>query len=392
MANHNKRSLVWALKWGALLTLIAAYAAGYAVRDREALPLLLALAPEAAELDRIRDHPLVLASEATGREPEDVRYYTVGRAHGWGGPLSIGLCIDGRGIILRVLILDHNETLPFYYRLEKKKFFDQFESRHVAESLWPREDVDTVTQATVSSEAFTEAIRLGSHNLGREIFDLEIRERPPRWRIGWEEGLLVLLFVGAGISFLSGLGFVRYLVMAAGFFFLGFHLNASLSIGHFGSLLLGYVPRVMTHPFWWILLCGALVTAFLLKRNLYCHALCPFGSLQELNFRISGSNLPVPGAFIRVARALPYALTWLALTAVFLTSSPTAGGYEPFPTLFGLEGMEIQWMILASIILGSLFIKRFFCRFFCPVGVALNLIVAARCRLAALRKEKTGCQ
>jgi polyferredoxin len=132
--------------------------------------------------------------------------------------------------------------------------------------------------------------------------------------------------------------------------------------------------------------------AFALKRNLYCHALCPFGSLQELNSRISGTNLPVPGAFRRVARALPYALTWMALTAVFLSSNPTSGAYEPFPTLFGLEGMEIQWLILASVILGSLFIRRFFCRFFCPVGIVLNLFVSARCRLTVLTKDKTGCQ
>ena len=252
--------------------------------------------------------------------------------------------------------------------------------------------MDTVTQATVSSEAFTEAIRLGSHNLSREVFDLEVRERKPSWRIGWEEGFLVLLFIGAGISILRGLSFVRYPVMAAGFFFLGFHLNASLSIGHFGSLFLGYVPRVMTHPFWWILVCGSLVTAFALKRNLYCHAICPFGSLQELNSRISGSNLPVPKACVRVFRGLPYSLTWLALAAVFLTSSPTSAAYEPFPTLFGFEGMEIQWLILASVILGSLFMRRFFCRFFCPVGIVLNLIVSARCRLAAAKKDKTGCQ
>jgi len=391
MAKQRTRPIGRALNWGAVLTLIAAYAVGYTIRNREILPLLFEQAPEAAAMDKIRDHPLVLASEAPGQGPEAARYYTIGRAQGWGGPLSIGLCFNEEGRILQVLVLDHNETLPFYYRLEKKEFFEQFESRHVSEPLWPGEDVDTVTQATVSSEAFTEAIRQGSHVLGREIFGLELRERQPRWRIGWNEGMLVLLFVGAGISFLGRLRMVRYLVMAAAFFFLGFHLNASLSIGHFGSVLLGYVPHVVTHPFWWILVCGALLAAIILKRNLYCHALCPLGSLQELNSRISGSNLPVARGFIRVARALPYALTWLALIFVFLTSSPTSGAYEPFPTLFGLEGMEIQWLILASVILGSLFIKRFFCRFFCPVGIVLDLIVRARCRLGNLRKEKTEC-
>ncbi len=391
MADKSARAIERALKWAALLTLIMGYAAGYASRGREVLPLLIEQLPEAASMDKISEHPLVLAFETPEKGSEARGYATISRAQGWGGPLSLALLVDGEGRIQRVLVLDHNETLPFFYRLEKKDFFRQFESRHVADPLWPGEDVDTVTQATVSSEAFTEAIRKGAHAVGREVFGLEIRERPPQWRIGWEEGFLALLFAAAYLSMRSGLRVLRYLVMAAAFFFLGLHLNASLSIAHYGGLLLGFVPRVITHPFWWILVCGALLTAFLLKRNLYCHALCPFGTLQELNYRISGSNLPVAKSLVRAVRALPYFLTWLALMCVFLTSNPTSGAYEPFPTLFSLEGMEIQWLILAAAILGSLFMKRFFCRFFCPVGIALGLVVRARCRLGKLGKEKPGC-
>jgi hypothetical protein len=391
MPKQNVKAIERALKWGALLTLIGGYAVGYAGRDREILPLLIEQVPEAASMGKRSEHPLVLEFEPAGEGSEMRSYYTIGRAQGWGGPLSLALLIDGEGQIRRVLVLDHNETLPFFYRLEKKRFFQQFESKHVTDPLWPGEDVDTVTQATVSSEAFTEAVRQGSHAVGREVFGLEIRERPPQWRIGWEEGFLVLLFIAAYISMKSGFRVLRYLVMAASFFFLGFHLNVSLSIAHYGGLLLGFVPRVITNPLWWILVCGALLTAFFFKRNLYCHALCPFGSLQELNSRISGSNLPIAKCLVPAAKALPYFLTWLALLLVFVKSNPTSGTFEPFPTLFSLEGMEIQWLILAAVILGSLFMKRFFCRFFCPVGIVFGLVVRAGCHLAELRKERPGC-
>jgi len=380
------------VKWGALVTLALGYAIGYTGRSGEVLPLLCEQIPEAAAMATISEHPLILVSDRSGEGSATRGYTTVGRAQGWGGPLSLALQVDGQGIIQRVQVLEHNETLPFFYLLEKKVFFQQFESRHVGDPLWPGDDVDTVTQATVSSEAFAEAVRKAGHSLGREVLGLTIRERPLRWRIGWEEGFLVLLFMAAFLSTrIQRSGVLRYPVMAAAFIFLGFHLNVSLSIAHYGGLLLGFVPRVMTHPLWWILVCGALLTAFLSRRNLYCHALCPFGTLQELNSRISGSNLPIAQSLVRVARALPYFLTWLALMCVFLTSNPTSGAYEPFPTLFGFEGMEIQWLILAAVILGSLFMKRFFCRFFCPVGIALGLTVRASCRLGSPGKEKPGC-
>jgi hypothetical protein len=381
------------LKWAALLTLILGYAFGTVSRGREDLPVLVEQIPEAASMATISEHPLILVSEPPPGEGSESRgYLTVSHAQGWGGPLVLALQVDGQGRIQRVLVLDHNETLPFFYLLEKKIFFQQFESRHVGDPLWPGDDVDTVTQATVSSEAFAEAVRKGSHALGRDVLGMTIRERPLRWRIGWEEGFLMLLFLAAYLSTKKkGLRVLRYLVMAAAFFFLGFHLNASLSIAHYGGLLLGFVPRVVSFPFWWILVCGTLLTAFLFRKNLYCHALCPFGTLQELNSRISGSNLPIAKSLVRVARALPYFLTWLALLCVFLTSNPTAGAYEPFPTLFGFEGMEIQWLILAAVILGSLFMNRFFCRFFCPVGIALGLVVRSGCRLWGLGKEKPGC-
>jgi uncharacterized protein with FMN-binding domain len=392
MARSTGNTIVRTLKWAAFLTLIMGYAAGFMNRDREVLPLLIAKVPEAASWDRISDHPLVLGLGPGQEGTTAAGYATVSRAQGWGGPLVLAVQVDGEGRIERIRVLDHNETLAFFYRLEKRAFFQQFESRHVGDPLWPGEDIDTVTQATVSSEAFTEAVRKGGQALGREVFGLDIKERPPRWRIGWEEAFLVLLFAAAYLS-MRGKGFkvLRYTVMAAAFFFLGFHLNASLSIAHFGGLLLGYVPRVITHPLWWILVGGALATSFFLKKNLYCHALCPFGSLQEVNARISGSNLPVARVIARAARALPWLLTWLALMSIFLANSPASGAFEPFPTLFGFEGMEIQWMILAAVILGSLFMKRFFCRFFCPVGAGLDLVIRARCRISGSRKKERGC-
>ena len=56
----------------------------------------------------------------------------------------------------------------------------------------------------------------------------------------------------------------------------------------------------------------------------------------------------------------------------FLTSNPGLGTFEPFATLFSLKGAGIQWYMVSVAIIGSFFIPRFWCRFFCPVGLCLN--------------------
>ena len=116
MAKSRARAVERVLKWAAILTLILGYAFGYVSRGREDLPVLVEQIPEAASMAMISEHPLILASESRG-------YLTVSHAQGWGGPLSLALQVDGEGRIQRVMVLDHNETLPFFYRLEKRIFF-----------------------------------------------------------------------------------------------------------------------------------------------------------------------------------------------------------------------------------------------------------------------------
>jgi hypothetical protein len=378
------------LLWSAVLSLLAAYAVGYAHRHRELLPLLTARVPEAGDLIETGTGPLLLK---TGPEApsESAGYYVISRSGGWGGPLYIAARIDGEGFIRQILILDHNETLSFFYRLEKRGFFQQFQNKHVSAPLLPGRDIDTVTQATVSSHAFTEAIRRGSHRVGREIFAIAIPEEEMPWRVGWKECLPLILFVLAGVAVKKKTRYGRYLIMGAAMVGLGVVLNASLSIAHFGSLLLGFCPRLSDNLFWWLMVGGAVVSILLLKKNLYCHALCPFGNLQEFNFKLSRINLSLPPSLARVFRVLPLLLTWAALMVVFIQRNPASGAFEPFSTLFSLEGLEIQWMVLSAAILGSFFVARFFCRFFCPVGCALDGLLKLRCRTFRRSPAETEC-
>jgi len=379
------------LKILAVLTLIAAFFLGLQRTEQEQLSRLRDHVPPDTRFQELRAQPLILSGENPDLK-DFTGYYILTRANGWGGPLHIALIVDDRGVIKNILTLSHRETPSFFHRLERKKFFDQFKGKKIDSPLSPGDDIDTVTRATVSSRAFTRAVREGGHDLGRLIFDLRIPERKAGWNLGGRE-IFLLALIGAALAGLLRIKsrIWRWGVMAVAVVFLGFTRNASLSISHFGALGLGYLPSVRENPFWWILLGAAVLAPLALRRNLYCRFLCPFGNIQELNSKISGVNLPLGKTISRIGRALPYGLTWLALIIILYTATPALGAYEPFPTFFGLDGTDVQWYILAAVIIGSFFLSRFFCRFFCPVGVILNLLVRFRRRLDKLLKVQSSC-
>ena len=77
-------------------------------------------------------------------------------------------------------------------------------------------------------------------------------------------------------------------------------------------------------------------------------------------------------------------MLWLALMITFVTSNPALGTYEPFAVLFSLKGLGIQWYLVSVAIIGAFMIPRFWCRFFCPVGLCLDATAKLGRRLARL--------
>ncbi len=63
--------------------------------------------------------------------------------------------------------------------------------------------------------------------------------------------------------------------------------------------------------------------------------------------------------------------------------------------MFSLEGIGIQWYILPLALIGSFFMSNFWCRFFCPAGNALSMLVRLRRRAISFfrgRKALEGVQ
>jgi len=304
-------------------------------------------------------------------------YLALGSSSGYGGPLLVGLEAHN-DTVKKVHILQEKETYSFLIKLINRKFFRQFEGMKLTDSFSVSDEVEVISGATVSSVAFTHAIRKASRSLAGFTNEVRPDPVPGIWHFSWREGALILLILLASYSVFFRKRRLRYLSLGISFVFLGFILNASLSVSHFGSLLLGYLPSVHDHLIWWILMSSTLVAALFMGKNIYCSGLCPFHAAQIFLNNIGGINLVFPRSVQRIIKHTSKLLLWISLMLILLETNPTVGSYEPFALLFSLEGSGLHWYLLPAVLLGSLLVPDVFCRYFCPVGRSFSYLLKVR--------------
>jgi len=315
---------------------------------------------------------------------------------GYGGPFTMATWIGADSLIRDVFVLENRETPSFFKKLQDRSFFYQFKKKALSDSFVGGDDVDFISGATVSSLAFTKAIRNASYQGGREKFDMSIPKVDESFNAGWKELIVLLLILLAiGASFKSDKR-LRLAIQMGSLVFLGFVYNAALSVSGFSSLALGFFPSVKDHLAWWMLIIGSFGAIIFLTRNIYCGYLCPFHGIQILLNKISGINLKLSPVIMKRSKNISLLLLCLSLLFIFMSANPTLVSYEPFAMIFSLEGVGWQWYILPATLLGSFFIKDFFCKFFCPVGQSFTLMIRVKQKLmkssksTKLRVQKTG--
>ena len=107
-------------------------------------------------------------------------------------------------------------------------------------------------------------------------------------------------------------------------------------------------------------------------KNFYCSWICPFGAIQDLLNKVSDISLPISPWLKKYGQKISGIIAWFSVCIIFITRNPAIGSFEPFAALFSFKGFGIIWVVLPVLIFSSFFIKRMWCRFFCPVGFCLN--------------------
>ena len=170
----------------------------------------------------------------------------------------------------------------------------------------------------------------------------------------------------------------------------GLYYNRPLTISSINQLLLGFFPVWQTNLYWYLLLGGIFFVFTVDNKNPYCEWFCPFGAAQECLGVVGGAKTRSPGRFKLLLTWVTRILAWLAVVVALIFRNPGLTSYEVFGTLFDLTGTTFQFAVLGIILLSSLFIRRPWCTYLCPLRPVTDLYRAFRRRIVELwRKRKT---
>jgi ferredoxin-type protein NapH len=151
---------------------------------------------------------------------------------------------------------------------------------------------------------------------------------------------------------------------------------------------------------------GLIALSAVFSGRVFCGWACPMGLIQDALCRVPKLPATCRPPFGRVDGYLKY-LKYVALVVVvlliFTHNLQWARPYEYVtrsPSLWNLEAVSVAWNlgggaykirfgILAIAIIGALFVKRFFCRYMCPLGALLG--VFNKMSVFGLRRAQSQC-
>lgn len=311
-----------------------------------------------------------------------VAYVAFGEANGYGGPLWVAVATDREGNILNLAVVGHSETPRWFSRTISSGLLDSLVGKSYAEEFVIGQDVDNVTGATYTTRAIARAARSGAraiaeNELGLPPVSQDAAAESPPIQFGVLEASLVVLFVMSYVNrrpWYKYKKLLRWVSMLSGLALLGILYTQPLTLASISRFMVGRWPEWQTNLYWYILLGGWLFFFILENQNAYCEWFCPFGAAQECLGAVGGARPHSGGKYRGLLTWLQRGLAWLALLLALLLRNPGLTSYEIFGTFFDLEGSTLQFVLLGIVLAASLFIRRPWCRFLCPIRPISDLL------------------
>ncbi len=123
-----------------------------------------------------------------------------------------------------------------------------------------------------------------------------------------------------------------------------------------------------------------LVVGVFVFSKLFCSYICPIGTVTEWLARVGKkfhAFYTLDGWPDRLMRVFKYALLFVTFYFTVTASELFCREYDPYYALFTGFGHDVYlWYAIAALlitIVGSMFIRQFWCKYFCPLGALSNI-------------------
>jgi NosR/NirI family nitrous oxide reductase transcriptional regulator len=361
----------------AIASMILAWLAGFAYQGDLLSAYLTRALPAAARFE-LRANEIYAGYDTAGDGGTLVGYVGVGEASGWGGPMRLAVGVDPAGTIAGVAVLEDKETPAYMGDVQSSRFFRTLPGKAAGDAFALGVDVDAVSGATYTARAIANAVRTGSRRVAAlELGQEFLQERPPDPSLGVPEVAILLLYAVGLAGYRKAWRFkrqVRWLSLISGMIVLGFLYSAPLTVANLTGLLLGYWPQWQNHLYWYLLVGGGFLVLIANNKTVYCDWFCPFGATQECLGALGGATGWSPGRGRQAFRWLQRGLAWFAIVVALLLRNPGSSSYEVYGALFQLRGSAIQFAVLGIVLILSLFIRRPWCNYLCPIRPATDFV------------------
>lgn len=335
-----------------------------------------------------------------------------------GKPIRTLVGFDLKGKIVGLKIVHHEEPILVVgiSEADLQVFIDQYSGKHINDKIKiggrdrdGYKSIDAISGATITVMVLNATINQSMRKVaqvrgilskdGKVLAQTKAFDEEPVWISVWQEKVFQISFLVFGLTvlmlilvmqdwlakhatFLTYLrtGFLVYTVL-----FIGWYSLAQLSIVNVFTFISSFMhgfswDNYLIDPMMFMLWGVVAVTVLLWGRGVYCGWLCPFGAMQELVFRI-GVRFKVPHIeFPEVVHERLWAIKYIVLLGLFAVSlqslvlAEVLAEVEPFKTAVTLHfAREWGYVFYASgLLLISLFNRKFYCRYICPLGAALT--------------------
>jgi polyferredoxin len=164
-------------------------------------------------------------------------------------------------------------------------------------------------------------------------------------------------------------------------------------------LLTGKIPFV--HPAAMFLFAAFVLMSLLLKKS-FCSWLCPVGTVSEYLWKIGrrffGRNLRLPRWVDIPLRGLKYLLLGFFIFVIGAMSAEALQSfmYTPYGLVADVKMLNFfrdagptAIAVLATLVLGSMLVQNFWCRYLCPYGALMGL--ASLLSTVKIRRDPDAC-